>query len=54
MTRRLGREIGSALVLKLAALALLYFSFFDHSHRATITPAAVAAKVFSGGAGPGR
>ncbi|PWB82327.1 MAG: phosphoglycerate mutase [Methylocystaceae bacterium] len=54
MTHRLGREIGVALAAKVAALLFLYFAFFDHSHRTTITPTAVAAKLLSGSGAPGR
>lgn len=45
---RLGREIATALLLKAAALALLYFAFFDPSHRPTITPSVMTSKLFAG------
>lgn len=47
-TNRLGREIGAALVIKVMALALLYFAFFSPSHRPTVTPAAITTKLFAG------
>lgn len=47
-TSRLRREIAAALLMKAAALALLYFAFFDHSHRPTITPSVMATKLVAG------
>jgi len=36
-------EIGAALGLKVAALAALYFLFFDHARKPVVTPAKMAA-----------
>jgi hypothetical protein len=53
-TNRLGREIGAALLMKLVALTLLYFAFFDASSRPTVTPDAMTAKLVTGSAAPRR
>jgi hypothetical protein len=34
----LAREIGAALAFKAAAIAVLYFLFFDHGRRTKVTP----------------
>jgi len=42
----LGRDIMIALALKLAALAILYLTFFSPSHRLDVTPERIAAALF--------
>ncbi len=44
MSRRsLPREIGAALAFKALALAVIYFLFFERSHKTVVTPAIMAA-----------
>lgn len=51
-TPRLTREISFVLCAKLAALVVLYFAFFDPSHRPQVSPGAVAQKLFGDGSSP--
>ncbi len=51
-THRLGRDISIVLCAKLAALVVLYFAFFDSSHRPHVSPVAVAQKLFGDNASP--
>lgn len=51
-THRLGRDISIVLCAKLAALVVLYFAFFDSSHRPHVSPVTVAQKLFGDNASP--
>ncbi|HEY8259679.1 MAG TPA: phosphoglycerate mutase [Methylosinus sp.] len=51
-TPRLSREIAFVLSAKLAALVVLYFAFFDPSHRPQVSPGAVTQKLFGDGSSP--
>jgi len=45
--RRLGREMAIVMILKLAALTLLWYLFFGPTHQVRVTPAKLAGKLFA-------
>jgi hypothetical protein len=51
-TLRLSREISLVLCAKLAALVVLYFAFFDSSHRPQVSPVAMAQKLLGDASSP--